>query len=71
MKLYFREMSNCIVCETVRSRKCEPKAKNFREVHSRELRGGLTLSRIYPGGFCHGRDKLVSNCLNKNVTLRT
>ncbi|MEG4808836.1 hypothetical protein QUA79_15250 [Microcoleus sp. F8-D1] len=53
MKLYFREMSNCMVCEIVRSRKCEPKAKNFREVRSRELRGGLTISRIYPGGFCH------------------
>ncbi|MEG4105921.1 hypothetical protein [Microcoleus sp. S13_C5] len=53
VKLYFREMSNCMVCEKVRSRKCEPKAKKFREVRSRELRGGLTLSRIYPGGFCH------------------
>lgn len=53
VKLYFREMSNGMVCETVRSRKCEPKAKKFREVRSRELRGGLTLSIIYPGGFCH------------------
>ncbi len=53
VKLYFREMANCVVCEYVRSRKCEPKAKKFREIRSRELRGGLTLSRIYPGGFGH------------------
>ncbi|MEG4407482.1 hypothetical protein [Microcoleus sp. MON2_D5] len=53
MKLYFREMANCVVCEYVRSRKCEPKAKKIREIRSQELRGGLTLSRIYPGGFGH------------------
>ncbi|MEG4214496.1 hypothetical protein QUA27_05315 [Microcoleus sp. Pol14C6] len=53
VKLYFRKMANCVVCENVRSRKWEPKAKKFREIRSRELRGGLTLSRIYPGGFCH------------------
>ncbi|MEG4344082.1 hypothetical protein QUB70_12440 [Microcoleus sp. A003_D6] len=47
MKLYFREMANCVVCEKVRSRK----PTNFREICSRQLRGGLTLSRIYPGGF--------------------
>ncbi|MEG4006056.1 hypothetical protein QUA23_08160 [Microcoleus sp. Pol1C5] len=27
VKLYFREMANCVVCENVRSRKCEPKEK--------------------------------------------
>ncbi|EGK88119.1 hypothetical protein MicvaDRAFT_3218 [Microcoleus vaginatus FGP-2] len=30
VKLYFREMANCVVCEkNVRSRKCEPQAKNL------------------------------------------
>ncbi|MBE9184355.1 hypothetical protein IQ270_06375 [Microcoleus sp. LEGE 07076] len=48
-----------------------PKPENLREVCGRQLRGGLTMSRIYPGGFATDGDKLVSNCLNEKVTLRT